>query len=235
LIQVGWVAWLAIPSDLAVPAFCVLVLMELAVPIWAESAARTSWHPGHIAERYGLFTIIVLGEILLVTSLGVRSALDARSTYSELAYVVIGGLLTVFSMWWIYFDLPTEEIVADTRQAFSKALTGAFSWGYGHYLVYAGAAATSAGLGLAIDRVTGHSKLSGTPTGMALSIPVALFILVVWSLHFRYKPSTWVRNIAVPVAVVLIVASGATPEPALVTGLLMVGLVALSIVAAVDS
>ena len=28
---------------------------------WAERTAPTSWHPHHIAERYGLFTIILLG------------------------------------------------------------------------------------------------------------------------------------------------------------------------------
>lgn len=115
LIQVGWVAWLALPFGAALPLFFVLALLELAVPLWAESVTRTSWHPGHIAERYGLFTIIVLGEILLVTSLGVRSALDAKSTFSDLAYVVAGGLLTVFSMWWMYFDLPAAEIVTETR------------------------------------------------------------------------------------------------------------------------
>ncbi len=153
LIQVGWVAWLALPFDTALPLFFVLALLELAVPLWAESVTRTSWHPGHIAERYGLFTIIVLGEILLVTSLGVRSALDAKSTFSDLAYVVAGGLLTVFSMWWMYFDLPAAEIVTETRVAFSKHLSGAFGWGYGHYFVFASAAATGAGLGLAIDRV----------------------------------------------------------------------------------
>ena len=40
------------------------------MPMWAESAERTSWHPGHIAERYGLFTIIVLGESVLAATVG---------------------------------------------------------------------------------------------------------------------------------------------------------------------
>ena len=30
------------------------------MPVWAEAASRTSWNPRHIAERYGLFTIIIL-------------------------------------------------------------------------------------------------------------------------------------------------------------------------------
>ena len=47
-----------------------LVVAELAVPIWGERAAGTTWHPGHIAERYGLFTLIVLGESVLCRDRG---------------------------------------------------------------------------------------------------------------------------------------------------------------------
>ena len=229
LIQVGWVAWLTLPFDAALPLFFALALLELAVPVWAESVTRTSWHPGHIAERYGLFTIIVLGEILLVTSLGVRSALAATSTFSDLAYVVSGGLLTVFSMWWMYFDLPAAEIVTEARVAFFTHLSGAFGWGYGHYFVFASAAATGAGLGLAIDRVTHHSALSQLGTGLAVTIPVSLYLLAVWILHFRYKASNFARNFAVPIGIVVIVGLSATPEPVLSTGLVMLLLVALSI------
>ena len=40
-----------------------------AVPVWAERAGRRRrWHPDHIAERYGLFTIIVLGESILAAT-----------------------------------------------------------------------------------------------------------------------------------------------------------------------
>ena len=35
------------------------------MPVWAERAGPTTWHPHHIAERYGLFTLIVLGESIL--------------------------------------------------------------------------------------------------------------------------------------------------------------------------
>jgi low temperature requirement protein LtrA len=229
VVQVGWVAWLSLPLDIALPSFAVLALLELAVPMWAESVARTSWHPGHIAERYGLFTIIVLGQILLVTSLGIRSALDQSSTFAELGYVVAGGILTVFSMWWMYFDLPAGEIVTDTRHAFSKHITGAFAWGYGHYLVFGSAAATGAGLGLAIDQVTHHSELSRFSSGLALTIPVAFYLLIVWILHYRYKRPSIFRTIAVPIGIALIVASSATPQPVLWTGVVMLALVVVSV------
>jgi low temperature requirement protein LtrA len=78
VVQVAWVLRLALPSSVSLVAFLVLVAAELAVPLWAEAAGRTAWHPGHIAERYGLFTIIVLGETLLAATVGVSAALDDR-------------------------------------------------------------------------------------------------------------------------------------------------------------
>ena len=56
------------------PLFLVLVVAELVVPFWAERTGRTTWHPHHIAERYGLFFLIVLGETILAATLAVQEA-----------------------------------------------------------------------------------------------------------------------------------------------------------------
>ena len=45
------------------------------MPVWAERAGPTTWHPDHIAERYGLLTLIVLGESILAATIAVQSAL----------------------------------------------------------------------------------------------------------------------------------------------------------------
>ena len=65
------------PSPVRPFGFVLMVAAELAVPIWAERAAPTTWHPHHITERYGLFTLIVLGESVAAASVGVQSGLDA--------------------------------------------------------------------------------------------------------------------------------------------------------------
>ena len=59
-----------------VVSFGLLVGLELLVPVLAERRGATPWHPGHIVERYGLMTIIVLGEVLLSTSGAIAAALD---------------------------------------------------------------------------------------------------------------------------------------------------------------
>ena len=231
VLQVFWVARLALPESVGIPTFLVLVAAELSVPLWAEGVGRTSWHPHHIAERYGLFTIIVLGEAILAASIGVQAALDDHAPFGDIATVVVGGLLIVFSMWWIYFDMPTEQQVERARQAFAERLSGLFAWGYGHFVVFASAAAVGAGLAVAVDQATHHSELTDLQAAFAATVPVALYLLTVWALHVRYKPPGWHRRIAVPVAVVLILAASATPEPVLVTGVVLVGLVGVSVAA----
>ena len=83
IVQLGWVLRYflvdtgVLPASFGLPLFLCLVVLELAVPRWAERVRTTNWHPHHIAERYGLFTIIVLGESVLAASRGVEGALEA--------------------------------------------------------------------------------------------------------------------------------------------------------------
>ena len=229
--QLGWVARLALPDAAGIVGFVVLVAVEMAVPYWAESAGRTPWHPGHIAERYGLFTLIVLGESVLSATVGVQVALDSTSTFGDLAPVVVGGLLIVFFMWWMYFDMPGEQVVARARDAFTESLRGPFVWGYGHYLVFTSAAAAGAGLAVAVDQATHHSKLTDVQAGFAITVPVTVFLLTVWALHYATKTPGPMRTYAVPAGVALILASSFTPEPVLGTGVVLAGLVSAAVIA----
>ncbi len=55
----------------------------------------------HIPERMGLFTIIVLGESLFAAIAG----LSKQMTWGwEATAIAVLGLVTVFSLWWMYFE-----------------------------------------------------------------------------------------------------------------------------------
>ena len=77
VIQLLWLGILVAPSSWRPMVFLVLAIAELCVPVWAERGvghtARTYrlFHPEHIDERYGLFTIIVLGETILSATIGI--------------------------------------------------------------------------------------------------------------------------------------------------------------------
>lgn len=83
--------------------FLILVIAELAIPVWAEYRVATTWHPHHMTERYGLFVIILLGESVLAASMAVQGAVAARGVSGELIAISIAGLVLVFSVWWLYF------------------------------------------------------------------------------------------------------------------------------------
>jgi low temperature requirement protein LtrA len=228
--QAGWLALLAAPDSWWVPGFFVLAVAELAVPVWAERAEPTGWHPRHIGERYGLFTILVLGESVLSATAAMQAAVDAGGPFSDLVTTAIGGFLIVAAMWWIYFDQPVERLLARARQAFSDLNEKqSFIWGYGHYFVFASAAAVGVGLAVAVDQAVGQSALTDREAAFVLTLPVALYLVTVWVLHWRDKSPGPFRAFACPVAATAIVASSWTGEPVLLSGLALAALVAVSL------
>jgi low temperature requirement protein LtrA len=221
-VQVGWVALLFTPAAFRPIGFAVLVIAELLVPIWAERAAPTSWHPEHIAERYGLFTIIVLGESILSATLAIQAAAQAGELDAGLLAIISGGLLIIFSMWWLYFDQPAHGLLTSTRAG--------FIWGYGHLLIFASAAAVGAGLAVAVDHATHHAEIGLLGAGASVTLPVAIYLVVLGRLYHRARARTRPETllfVAVPILVLLGSASG---QAVLLTGLLLAGLVAVKLV-----
>jgi low temperature requirement protein LtrA len=218
VLQIAWVATLLVPG-LWVRVFLVLAALELMVPMWAERAAPTTWHPQHIAERYGLLTLIVLGESISAATGAIQSALSSGEAVSALAPLIIGGLLIVYAMWWVYFDRPVHDLLT--------SLTKGIVWGYGHYLVFAAAAAVGAGLSVAVDHATHHAKVSATGAGAAVAIPVAVYLLCLWFLHDRpeYRPT---RALGV-ITAILVLLTPFTGYAVPLTGALMATLVAIKI------
>jgi len=221
LCMVGWGLLLLVPHAWLPWGFVIMVGFELAVPPLAEFGTRSPWHPGHIAERYGLFTLIVLGESVLSATTAVQSGLDshAHGEVGGLLTVAGSGILIVFSMWWIYFDSPAEEFLLSNRIA--------FVWGYSHYLVFASVAAVGAGLAVAVDHETHHSELSARAAQAAVAVPVAVFLLVVFLVHVRLGRRGRSHGELFPLAAALVTLSILTPAPLPVTAVLLVVLVTL--------
>jgi low temperature requirement protein LtrA len=179
LVQIGWLARLALPHSLGwvVASFTVLAVAEMAVPAWAERAERTAWHPHHIAERYGLFTLILLGELAAVAVAGVQVELDLTGLTWGLSAVSAASLILLFTLWWLYFISPMAEHLARDRQL-------AFPWGYGHASIFLALAGLGAGLDLAVEAShLNHLHVSAVSIGYLVCGPVALFIAGLWSLE----------------------------------------------------
>ncbi|MEU1199474.1 low temperature requirement protein A [Streptomyces sp. NPDC005813] len=197
LCQVGWLGLLVLPESGRPWVYLVMVIAELCVPVYAEKDFNTSWHPHHISERYGLFTIIVLGETIAAATIAVKSAVDAQEAVGELIPIAVGGLLIVFSAWWIYFVVPIHGHLRSSKHA--------FLWGYGHYLIFASAAAIGAGLEVAVEQAVGTAHISTLSASAAVTLPTALFFLTVWTLHSRHFKMGIAQQLVLPTTALLVI------------------------------
>jgi len=217
--QIGWVSLLAAPQ-LWPLAWAILLPMDLLTPVWAERAGQTRFHPEHITERYGLFMIIVLGESVLAASLAIQQILSAGGVTFELIAVIIGCLLIVYSMWWIYFDRPEEHML--------DSLATAIAWSYLHLPIFAAVAAVGAGLVVAIEETSGHAHLEATTVGMAVGAPIVVYLLSLWALYLPLLRGRF-HQLILPLAIALVIGAIFTPAPVLAIGVVLVGLVAIKV------
>jgi low temperature requirement protein LtrA len=231
ILQLGWIGLLTMPLAWRGPGFLLLACLEMAVPVWAERSTQpTAWHPDHIAERYGLFTLIVLGECVLAATTAVQAATATGGLSPALAVVAAGGLVLLFALWWSYFDRPAAEGLRATPRS-------AFGWGYWHLLVFASLAAVGAGLQVAAETVNHQGLLSERAAVLTLAVPVALFLVVLGLLHswvYRYRRERAVVRFTVTALLVVLAAVATPPLPLAVTigliGLLAAGLVTADVV-----
>ncbi|AOR33779.1 hypothetical protein BFF78_24390 [Streptomyces fodineus] len=197
LCQIGWLGLVLLPEPARPWVFLVMAIAEMCVPLYAERGHETSWHPHHIAERYGLFTIIVLGETVAAATVAVKSAVEEHQALGELLPIAAGGLLIVFSAWWIYFVVPIHGHLRANDQA--------FLWGYGHYLIFASAAAIGAGLEVAVEHAVGTTHISRLSASAAVTLPTALYLLTVWALHSRHFKVGIAQQLVLPVTALLVI------------------------------
>jgi len=198
--QAGWVALLLAHTSIAATftAAAGLILIELAGPVIAETRlGGTPWHARHIAERYGLLVIIALGEALIGTMATLTAVVgpDGPGWSAEVALVGLAGVALTFGMWWIYFIIPSAEVLEARRER-------SFGWGYGHIPIFGAVVATGAGLHAAASYIEGASALGSVATLLAVAIPTGIFIGGVYLMY-----SVLTRSID-PFHVVLLTGSG---------------------------
>jgi len=216
-VQVLWVLFLLIPSGpLQLVAFVIFALVEVSVPVFAEHRRQTPWHPHHITERYGLFTLIVLGESLLASANAIIDAKNELDSFVPLISISVLTLVVTASLWWIYFWAPHHRAIT----TFGRSLR----YGYTHYLVFAAAAAFSAGIEVELDVLIGESHLSTIQASFTVTIPIAIFLLGVWWIAIRENADR-VVNTVVPVGAVVVLLDAVLPIPVAVSALVLVVIV----------
>jgi low temperature requirement protein LtrA len=195
------------------------LVIEGATPWVARRAmASVPYHASHLPERYGLFTIIVLGESLVAVVLGIGGAHWRFAS----AFAAFGGFLVAACLWWVYFDFI--ELADIKRNLLARNV-----FIYGHLAIALGL--TTVGVG--VKKAILYSGESHLPAGgsWALCGGTALFLAGIGLIYALSTPSfrpyvLIARTGTAGVAVLLAVVGLAVSSTALV-GLLLVAMLML--------
>jgi low temperature requirement protein LtrA len=170
-----------------------------------------------LVERFGTFTIIVLGEVVLGVVAGMVSARRDGVTIA----VGLLALCIGFGFWWIYFDLVGRRLPRN-----GPALS---NWVLSHFPI----ALSIAAAGAAIESLVEHAHAASTPVGTAslLAGTVDVGLLALIAIEQSLVDAERLVSVYRPLSVVLAIGAAAAlgigwllPAPWLLALLLIVAL-----------
>ena len=171
---VGVVLWIGsafLPTPWVYLAWAVAGGIDLALPFTRHSRELVGRYPPdvlHMSERYGLLTLIVLGEgfVKVLSNLAAHGASFSNAMMGGTALVV------TCSLWWIYFD-----DVAGSR--IKKGALAPFIWVYSHLPLTVAVTAVGVALKKAVAFTPGEPAPDGYRWLLCLTLGLVLLSVAV--------------------------------------------------------
>jgi low temperature requirement protein LtrA len=205
-----WFISVFIPTPFRFLLWGVGLIIDFATPLSATKLQVNLFpHTEHLPERFGLFTIIILGEAIIAVVNGVAE--QAWEPTSVMAAIL--GFSIAFSFWWIYFENVGGTAL---RMAGQNQQVGIFLvWLYGHLPLVIGLA----GAGVGVEHVVSADPAVALPDAdrWLLCGSVALCLLSLAMLHrlgviFRCRVRARYRSLFAGILFTLAIAGkGALP------------------------
>jgi low temperature requirement protein LtrA len=174
-------------------------------------------HRSHMPERFGLFTLIVLGESIIAVSAG-----TARSDWAlNSAATAALGFVLAAALWWLYFSDFDERVFDWALAGGTSERWRSFVFGYMHLAVFPALAALGVGVQLAIEDASGVGDAG--QAAAVLGLALAAYLIALTAIQ-RAAPrgltvSALAGRLALAAGAALIAGVGGGLSPPLLVGL----------------
>ena len=158
-----WLVSAFLPASWSLAIWPAAILLDLSMPpLNTRLHRKIPVDPAHTPERFGLFTLIVLGELVVSVGTGTMEA-----TWSPgVVAVAVAGFGIAACLWWVYF----ERLLG---QELRHAVVPIVTFAYAHLPLLAALMYVASGVSLLVRADAGH----GGPAGAwALCAGVAVFL-----------------------------------------------------------
>jgi low temperature requirement protein LtrA len=145
-----WLVSAFVPPPVRYWMWSLALFIDIGTPIvFTRHLVDVPHDAAHLPERYGLFSIILLGESMVAVMTGMAHQ-EYWSTAAASSAVLGMGL--VFAIWWWYFD--SAQAVAERHLRTHQDAVRFHVWSYGHLPLYLGIAVAGVGVEHAVTTVT---------------------------------------------------------------------------------
>jgi low temperature requirement protein LtrA len=195
-----WLWGIAFAIDLGTP--------WLAVP----HSVKVPPDAAHLPERFGLFTLILLGESVVAVMKGMESQEDWTPAAALSAFLGMGIL---FLIWWWYFDGASgasEQPVRTNREAIRFHI-----WSYAHFPLYLGIVVAGVGVRRIVTAASRATLTTDEATILVSAMAVVMFALTAIGAtsagRRRRQSSTVVQSMALAGAMLAVGIGGHFESP----------------------
>jgi low temperature requirement protein LtrA len=164
-----WLASLAVEPPQRYVLWVVAMVIDLATPFLARRHQSALPPQGeHLPERFGLFVVIVLGEVVAAVVIGLKG----HAVTPAALLIALAGIATAMAFWWLYFGHIDESVVLRTQMAGQI-------WVYSHLPLSLGLVA----FGVGVE----HAIVHPSSSGWALGLPAAAVFALLGTQHLASR------------------------------------------------
>jgi low temperature requirement protein LtrA len=169
LAQFLWVLTAILPLSPAVFASCAVAIffvLEFAGPlVFQRRFGDIPWHAHHLGERYGLLTIIALGEGVIGTVTAVSVVTTEQGWSADAIVIVFAGIGLTFALWWVHFMNSPARILDRYRAR-------QYVWSFLHIILWV--CITAVGGALHTVAYVIEDKATISPAGAVTSVAISV-------------------------------------------------------------
>jgi low temperature requirement protein LtrA len=203
-----WAVSLAVETPYRYVLWGIALALDLSLPpLSTRIHRRVPTSASHFQERWALFTLIVMGESVVVVAIG---ASGAKWDADSVAAAVL-GFASVAGVWWLYFD--RQESLSIGRSTMSVVV-----YSYAHIPLLMALASVSAGISLLIERASDERLGEGASValvGGAILFLLALMASRLVAIEGSHRLGVSLKLAAAAVLLGLLLAESAFPPLAL--------------------
>jgi low temperature requirement protein LtrA len=162
-----WFASIFVPPPIRLIMWIIGLAADIGTPLLfaRQLSVQFAPHVHHLPERFGSFTIIVLG----ISILGVVNGIAAHNWTASSIISAGLGLGIAFSLWWIYFDTVDGSEIRALRE--NKQIGIYITWLYIHFPLIIGFTA----FGVSIEHVVLSNQALALPSSEKWLLCISTF------------------------------------------------------------